>query len=267
MSAQRMPVVFFAHGSPTNVLEDNDATRGWSGIGAAIEHRYGRPKAVLCVSAHWCTRGTAVTAMPRPRTIHDFGRTLPAPLFEIQYPAPGDPSLAARVKDLLAPLPVSLDTSWGLDHGTWAVLAKVYPEADMPIVQLSLDVSKPESWHYEMGQRLRPLRDEGVLIAGSGNIVHNLAVMQWSDTAEPYEWATRFNERVKDCIVRNDPHSLFDYRLLDHEAVLSVPTPDHYWPLLYVLGARHDTDQVTFDPDFIQYKSLSMTSVVLETAA
>ena len=176
---QRMPVAFFGHGSPTNVLEDNRATRTWAQMAARI----GTPRAILCISAHWCTRGTFVTAMPQPQTIHDFGRSLPAPLFDQQYPAPGSPELAQRVQDLLAPLPVGLDQDWGLDHGTWSVLKKAWPHADIPVVQLSLDMTKPEEWHYALATQLRPLRNEGYLIMGSGNIVHNLGVLQWSDTA------------------------------------------------------------------------------------
>lgn len=251
-----MPVLFIGHGSPTNVLEDNEATRTWSRIAQAIE----RPRAVLCISAHWSTRGTAVTAQAIPRTIHDFGPLAPA-LFEIQYPAPGDPALAERVKSLLAPTAVALDTSWGLDHGTWSVLLKAYPDADVPVVQLSMDMSKPPEWHLEIGQRLKPMRDEGILILGSGNIVHNLSVMDWDPASRPYDWAQRFNENIKDGIMRNDPRSVCNYQSLGQDAALAVPSPEHYWPLLYVLGARDARDQVTFKSDFIQFKSLGMTSV------
>lgn len=262
----RMPVVFFGHGSPTNALEDNVSTRAWARIAGIV----GRPKAILSISAHWCTSGmTAVTAMERPRTIHDFGRSLPAPLFDIQYPAPGDPELAARVCELLAPMSVQLDQSWGLDHGTWSVLSKAYPEADIPVVQLSVDMSRPGSWHYDMGRKLGPLRDENVLIIGSGNVVHNLGVMDWDEKSEPYDWAVRFNDFARDCITRDTPEKLFDYDglggALGDDAARAIPGPDHYWPLLYALGARHRDDNVSFDPDFIQYRSLSMMSVLFDS--
>ena len=259
----KMPLVFFGHGSPTNVLEDNVATRSWKEIADSIE----RPKAVLCISAHWCTQGTAVTAMARPRTIHDFGRSLPAPLFECQYPAPGDPALAERVAQLLAPLPVQLDQSWGLDHGAWAVFSKAWPEADMPIVELSIDMTQPDRWHYELGQKLRTLRDEGILIAASGNIVHNLGVMDWNEASLPYDWATRFNDYIKNCIVDDNSQGVLDYQACGADAVQAVPTRDHFLPLLYVLGARTESDKVEFKSDFVQYKSLSMTSIVFRGSA
>jgi len=258
MSADaRMPVVFFGHGSPTNVLEDNPATEGWRKIAAAVP----TPSAILCISAHWCTRGSAVTGMQTPRTIHDFGRSLPAPLFDCQYPAPGSPELAARTAKLLAPTKTTIDQSWGLDHGTWAVLAKGWPEANIPVVQLSLDVALSDRQHFDLASRLIPLRDEGILIVGSGNIVHNLGVMQWDEAATPYDWAIRFNDYIKDCVVRDDMDRLFAYPDSGDDARHSIPGPDHFWPLLYALGAR-DGDPVTFHTDFIQYKSLSMTSLV-----
>ncbi|PHZ84601.1 4,5-DOPA dioxygenase extradiol [Paremcibacter congregatus] len=263
-SPHRMPVVFFGHGSPTNALENNVSTKTWAKIARNIVKTAGRPKAILCISAHWCTRGTAVTAMQKPRTIHDFGRGLPGPLFDLQYPAPGAPELAKRVQDLLSPLPVTLDHNWGLDHGTWAVLLKAFPQADIPVIQLSMDARKPIEWHYQLGQRLRQLRDEGVLIIGSGNVVHNLGRMDWSPAAKPYDWAIRFNDLVRDCITDNTPERLFDLDLLGQDASLSVPDLDHFWPLFYVLGARDGTDKLTLDPDFIQYKSLSMMSFVLQ---
>lgn len=259
MTITPMPVVFFGHGSPTNALEDNEATRAWARIAQDIP----RPKAILCISAHWLTRGTGVTAMLNPRTIHDFGRSLPAPLFDCQYPAPGDPALAERVKDLLAPIPVVLDQSWGLDHGTWAVLSKAYPQADVPIVQLSMDATQGPAWHLEVGRRLKPLRDEGVLIVGSGNVVHNLRVMEWNEAARPYDWASRFNTFVHDAVTEDDPERLVHYNSQGQDADLAVADPDHFWPLFYVLGARAQSDRVAFETNFIQYKSLSMMSIVL----
>ena len=257
-----MPVVFIGHGSPANALEDNEATQAWHRIAGSMA----RPEAILCISAHWSTRGSAVTAMEMPETIHDFGRSLPAPLFDLQYPAPGRPELAWRVRELLQPHPVQMDQSWGLDHGAWCVLIKARPEADIPVVQLSLDGSKPLSWHYDAGQRLRPLREEGVLIMGSGNIVHNLALMDWLRPAAPaYDWAVRFNDRIKERILDNDPQGICEYQRYGQDAELSVPSTEHLCPLLYALGARADTDTVSIETDFIVHKSLSMTSVVFNT--
>lgn len=260
---RRMPVAFFGHGSPTNVLEDNRATRTW----AEMAERIGAPRAILCISAHWCTRGTFLTAMADPPTIHDFGRSLPAPLFDQQYSAPGSPNLCARVRELLGPDAVGLDRDWGLDHGTWSVLKKAYPKADIPVVQLSLDMTKPEAWHFELAMRLRPLRDEGYLIMGSGNIVHNLGLLRWSDSAVPYPWATRFNDYVKQRIAERTFDGLFAIRSRGEDAQLAVPSMDHYLPLLYVLGSSDPTDDLEFLSDEIVFSSLSMTSLLFEPRA
>jgi len=256
----RRPAIFFGHGSPTVALETSDTTRCW----AALTAELGKPKAILAISAHWLTRGVAVTAMARPKTIHDFGRSLPAPLFDVQYPAPGDPALAARVRDLLAPAAdVHLDRSeWGLDHGTWSVLCKAYPDADVPVVQLSMDATKPPAWHYEIGRRLAALRDENVLIVGSGNIVHNLSVMSARD-APPYDWAVRFDLAMRAAIEADTPQAVIDYASLGRDAALAVTDPDHFWPLLYVLGARAPGEGVRFFNERFEFKSLSMTSVVV----
>lgn len=261
----RLPVIFFGHGSPMIALETNDTTRTWRAMGEAV----GKPKAILCVSAHWLTRGIAVTAMARPRTIHDFGASFPQALFDQQYPAPGSPELAVRVREILAPTPVALDEGgWGLDHGTWSVLGKAFPEADTPVVQLSMDAAKPPAWHYEIGQRLAPLRDEGVLIVGTGNIVHNLPAMDWGDRHRaPYDWSRRFNDFIKTAIAEDAPERAIAFESQGQDAQRSVPTPDHYWPLLYVLGARLPGDIPTFAPDHIEHGSLSMTSVTLASAA
>ncbi|PZU57632.1 MAG: 4,5-DOPA dioxygenase extradiol [Sphingobium sp.] len=258
----RLPVVFFGHGSPMVALEKSDTTRAWADIAARI----GKPRAILCVSAHWLTRGTAVTAMRQPPTIHDFG-AFPQALFDVQYPAPGDPELALRIRDLLAPMPVSVDQSWGLDHGTWSVLVHAFPEADVPVVQLGMDVAKSPAEHWAIGQALRPLRDEGVLIMGTGNIVHNLPAMDWGNpTAPPYPWAKRFNDTMLDAIVADRPETVIDFEAMGEDAKLSVPTPDHFWPLLYVLGARHPGERAELAPNFIHHKSLSMTSVLIDAA-
>ncbi len=260
----RLPAVFFGHGSPTLALETNDTTRAW----ARIAEQIGRPSAILAVSAHWLTNGVAVTAMARPRTLHDFGRGLPAPLFDIQYPAPGAPALAARVRDLLAPLPVHLDQGeWGLDHGTWSVLSKAWPGADVPVAQLSMDASRPPAWHFEIGRRLAPLRDENVLIMGSGNIVHNLAVMDWAGRdAPPYDWAVRFHDAMRGAIARDEPGAVIDYAAFGEDARLAVADPDHFWPLLYVLGARAPGEAARFETDHFEHRSLSMMSLVLGEA-
>ncbi|HLZ82452.1 MAG TPA: 4,5-DOPA dioxygenase extradiol [Caulobacteraceae bacterium] len=257
----RLPAVFFGHGSPMVALETSDTTRCWAQIAAQV----GKPKAILAISAHWLTRGVAVTAMDRPRTIHDFGRSFPDTLFNVQYPAPGDPALAARVRDLLSPLPVHLDGGeWGLDHGTWSVLCKAYPEADVPVVQLSMDAARPPAWHYEIGRRLAPLRDENVLIVGTGNIVHNLRVMSRDGReAPPYDWAVRFNAAIHAAIAADRPEGVIDYAALGRDAELAVADPDHFWPLLYVLGARAPGEPARIFTERFEYRSLSMTGVAL----
>ncbi len=257
----RMPTVFFGHGSPIIALETNATTETWSDIAATIP----RPKAILCISAHWLTRGTAVTAMRRPRTIHDCDG-FPDALYDVRYPAPGDPALARRVKTLLSPLPVRLDSDWGLDHGAWSVLMKAYPAADVPVVQLSMDIEKSAAEHYRIGRMLQPLRDEGVLIVGTGNVVHNPGLSDWNSVAPPYEWALRFNDFVRRAIARNEHEKLIDYAAL-RDAQLAVPNPSHFWPLLYAMGARCDSDRASFGPSHIEYRTLSMMTVVLESAA
>jgi 4,5-DOPA dioxygenase extradiol len=255
--SQTMPAVFFGHGNPMNALQDNAYTQAWSALGADLP----RPKAVLAISAHWYLPGTLVTAMETPRTIHDFGG-FPAELYRARYPAPGDPALARRVQALLAPLSVGSDQLWGLDHGTWAVLCHVYPQAEIPIVQLSIDESQPPAFHYELGRLLAPLRDEGILIAGSGNLVHNLEAYAWGrHAAKPFDWAVRFEERVRRSLASGDDLTLVDYEALGSDALLSVPTPEHYLPLLYVLGARRSGEPVSFPVEGVDGGSISMLSV------
>jgi 4,5-DOPA dioxygenase extradiol len=256
-----MPAVFFGHGSPMNALERNRHTEAWRAFGA----RQPRPRAILAVSAHWYGDGTAVTAMPAPPTIHDFGG-FPAVLHAVQYPAPGDPALAARVRDALAPLPVRLDHEWGLDHGTWSVLVHVYPDADVPIVQLAIDAAQPPAFHYDLGRRIAALRDEGVMIVGSGNVVHNLRVIQWGAQASPFPWAVAFNDQVRGLMVRREHAPLVDYPQLGDAARTSVPTPEHYLPLLYVLGAQRDDDRVEFVTDGIELGSIGMLTFALAPA-
>jgi 4,5-DOPA dioxygenase extradiol len=254
-----MPIVFFGHGSPMIALEASDTTRAWR----TIAERIPAPRAILCISAHWVTPGTAVTGMPQPRTIHDFG-AFPRELFEMQYPAPGSPELAHRARDLLAPIPVSIDHEWGLDHGTWTVLVHAYPEARIPVIQLGMDGGKSPQEHWETGKALRALRDEGVLIMGTGNIVHNLPAMDWDNpTAPAYPWAARFNAAMLEAIATDTPERVIEFAELGEDARLSVPTPEHFWPLLYVLGARHRGERAEFEPDFIHHRSLGMTSVLI----
>lgn len=254
-----MPVIFFGHGNPMNALHQNGYTDGWAAIGASMR----RPKAIVSVSAHWYLPGTAVTVAPLPRTIHDFGG-FPRELYEVQYPAPGSLDLAERVRELIAPLEVSSDTHWGLDHGTWSVLIHVFPEADIPVVQLSIDETEPPEFHYELGQRLSPLRDEGVLIMGSGNLVHNLHTYAWGRQAvEPFEWAIKFEAEARSLIEAGDHAPLVAYESMGREARLSAPTPEHYLPLLYVLGAGRPDDKVSFPVEGVDGGSVSMLTVRL----
>ncbi len=252
-----MPAVFFGHGNPMNALLQNEYTEGWANVGKSIP----RPKAVLCVSAHWYLPATLVTAMERPRTIHDFGG-FPRELFEVQYPAPGHPELAARVGELLAPLSTGSDNGWGLDHGTWSVLCHVFPEADVPVVQLSIDETQPARFHYELGKKLAPLRDEGVLIIGSGNVVHNLHAYAWGRTdIAPLDWAVQFENLVRECALSGDHAPLIENESVGSEAKLSAPTPDHYLPLLYILALQTEGEPVAFPVEGFDGGSISMLSV------
>lgn len=253
----QMPLIFFGHGNPMNALAQNQYTEGWARIGQEIP----RPKAILSISAHWYTQQTGVTINTAPRTIHDFGG-FPRELYHVQYPAPGSPALARRVQELLAPISVILDESWGLDHGTWSVLKHVYPAADIPVVQLSLDATEPPSFHYEIGRRIALLREEGILIAGSGNLVHNLRAMDWSgNTRGPYDWATRFEQQAREMMQAREHAALIEYRKLGPDAALAIPTPDHFLPLLHVLGAQQPADQVSFPVEGADGGSISMLTV------
>jgi 4,5-DOPA dioxygenase extradiol len=252
------PAIFFGHGNPLNALLRNQYTEGWSTIGNSLS----QPKAVLCISAHWYLPGTAVTAMVQPSTIHDFGG-FPRELYEVQYPAPGSPELARCVQSLLAPVVVELDEeSWGLDHGTWSVLCHVFPNADIPVVQLSIDETQPPEFHYELAKLLAPLRGEGVLIVGSGNLVHNLHTYAWGrHDVEPFDWAVRFERLARELLLKADHAPLIDYESLGRDALLSAPTPDHYLPLLYVIGASRPGDEVRFPVEGFDGGSISMLSV------
>jgi 4,5-DOPA dioxygenase extradiol len=256
-----MPAFFLGHGSPMNALEDNIYTRAWQKLGETVP----RPKAIVAVSAHWFTRGTAVTAMENPRTIHDFGG-FPQALFDKRYPAPGSPALAKQLQELLKPINVTADTSeWGLDHGTWGVLIKMYPDADIPVVQLSIDGTQPAEYHYQIGKKLAALRDEGVMIVASGNVVHNLRMVKWEGNTEPYPWAVSFNQYVLDNLSWKGAakdHPLVNF-MQQEGAALSNPSVEHYLPLLYILGAWDGEEAIETPTDGIVMGSLSMLSVQL----
>jgi 4,5-DOPA dioxygenase extradiol len=254
---ERLPAIFFGHGNPMNALYQNAWTEGWAAIGRTIP----QPKAILCVSAHWYVPALAVTAMEEPRTIHDFGG-FPRELFECQYPAPGSPELAERVIELLGDNILPDEGQWGLDHGTWSVLCHVYPNADIPIVQLSIDESQPAEWHYELAKKLRPLRDENILVIGSGNLIHNLHTYAWGrHDVEPFDWALRFEQTARELILSGDHSPLVNYESLGKDAHLAAPTPDHYLPLLYVLAQQQNGDEVSFPVGGFDGGSISMTTV------
>lgn len=252
-----MPSIFVGHGNPMNALDNNPYTVAWSAIGSTLP----RPNAILCISAHWYVPETAVTAMAKPRTIHDFGG-FPPELHRVQYPAPGSFELAAKVADLLMPVMVTMDTGWGLDHGTWSVLLHIFPHADIPVVQLSIDETRQAAWHYEIARRLAPLREEGVLILGSGNIVHNLHTYSWGNhEVEPYDWALRFENIVRKALSSGDFEPLVEYEKLGADAKLSAPTPDHYLPLLYILAQRQRDEEISFPVEGFDGGSISMLAV------
>ncbi|MFP5266707.1 MAG: 4,5-DOPA dioxygenase extradiol [Acidobacteriota bacterium] len=255
--SERLPAIFFGHGNPMNAVTTNPYTQAWQRIGGQIT----RPKAILSISAHWFVAGTGITVSTSPRTIHDFGG-FPRELYQVRYPAPGDPDLALRVQKMLSPLPVELDDSWGLDHGTWSVLTHVYPNADVPVVQLSIDERQPGAFHFEVGKKLAPLREEGILIVGSGNLVHNLHAYAWGrHMPDPYDWAVRFEAEAKQRMLAGEYKSLINYERLGPEAILSVPTPDHYLPMLYVLGAWQQGERIQFPVEGVDGGSISMLAV------
>ncbi len=252
-----MPAIFLGHGNPMNALSKNAYTDGWASIGKSIP----RPQAVLSVSAHWYVPTCAVTASLAPPTIHDFGG-FPRELYQVEYRAPGSPELARQVQDLLAPVSLALDESWGIDHGTWSVLRHVFPEADIPIVQLSIDERQPPRFHYEIGKRLAALRAEGILLLGSGNIVHNLHNYAWgAQGVEPFDWADRFEKQARKLLLTGDDASLIAYERLGRDAQLSIPTPEHYLPLLYVIAARGEGEQVRFPVEGVDGGSVSMLAI------
>jgi len=253
------PVLFIGHGSPMNGIEDNEFSQTWKKFGKEIP----KPKAVLVISAHWLTNGTKITAMENPKTIHDFGG-FPKELFEVQYPAKGNPELALATQKLITSTPVELDHDWGLDHGTWTVVRHMYPNADIPVLQLSIDYNKPAQYHFDLAKQLASLRKKGVLIIGSGNMVHNLRMIAWDKLNENnygYDWAIEMNSIFKDKIASGDFKSLIAYEKLGTAAQLAIPTPDHYFPLLYNLGLQDSADSISFFNDKSVGGSLTMTSV------
>ncbi|MCB9262752.1 MAG: 4,5-DOPA dioxygenase extradiol [Flavobacteriales bacterium] len=259
MSEKLMPALFLGHGSPMNAIEENDFVKTFRSIGQSLP----KPKAILCVSAHWETKGTLVTAMPTPRTIHDFGG-FPKELYEINYPAPGSPECAEKVKQEVQKTEIGLDYQWGLDHGAWTVIKHLYPMADVPVFQMSIDYSKPAQYHYELATELQQFRKRGVLIIGSGNMVHNLGMVAWNKLQEPeygYDWALEANEKMKSFIKTSNHASLINFKAQGKAFELSIPTPEHYLPLLYVLGLKNDKDDVKIFNDKAIGGSLTMTSV------
>jgi 4,5-DOPA dioxygenase extradiol len=250
----KMPVLFVGHGSPMNAIEDNEFSRAWITAGSALP----RPKAILCVSAHWETIGTEVTAMEQPKTIHDF-YGFPQLLNQAQYPAPGSPTLARIVQETVGKTKIDADYDWGLDHGTWSVLSRMFPQADVPVIQLSLDRTQDPAWHYELGKERKMLRNKGVLILGSGNLVHNLRAVAWQDTA--FDWAAEFDLKVKDLILSGDHGALIHYPQLGQAARLAIPTNEHYLPLLYVLALQEQGEQVGFFAEKVTMGSISMKSI------
>jgi 4,5-DOPA dioxygenase extradiol len=253
------PALFVGHGNPMNALERNAWTDGWRALGEGLP----RPRAILAVSAHWYLPGARVTAGDRPRTIHDFGG-FPRRLFEVRYPAPGSPALAARVAELLVPTPVALDDGWGLDHGTWSVLTHMYPGADVPVVQLGLDETLSAAEHFARARRLAPLREEGVLVVGSGDVVHNLHAYAWGrKQVEPYDWAVRFERELREEIAAGRGERVVEYERWGRDAALAAPTPDHFLPLLYVLALASPGEPVSFPVEGFDGGSVSMLCVRL----
>jgi len=255
----KMPVLFMGHGSPMNGIEDNEFSQYWSKLAKEIPE----PKAVLVISAHWLTKGTHITAMEHPKTIHDFGG-FPKELFAVQYPAPGSPELAKETVALVHQTNVGLDHDWGLDHGTWTVVRHMYPNANIPVLQLSIDYHQPASYHYSLAKELSALRKKGVLIMGSGNMVHNLRMVAWDKMNVPnygYDWAEEMNETFKKLIGSKDHAPLMNYEKMGQAAQLAIPTPDHYYPLIYTLGLQDNKDEVEFFNDRLVAGSLTMTSV------
>jgi 4,5-DOPA dioxygenase extradiol len=255
-STAKMPVLFVGHGSPMNAIEQNEFTDGWQSISQSLP----KPVAILCISAHWETKGTFVTAMEKPQTIHDFGG-FPQALFDVQYPAPGSPELAKEAKSLVTSSTIGLDEKWGLDHGAWSVIKVLYPEADVPVIQLSLDYYQNPQYHYDLARELAALRRKGILIIGSGNMVHNLRNLDWNKPDQGFDWALEANAKFKKLILDNDHKQLINYKSLGREVEMAVPTPEHYLPLLYALALKGENEEIAFFNDKSVMGTISMTSV------
>jgi 4,5-DOPA dioxygenase extradiol len=258
-TTEEMPVLFVGHGSPMNAIEDNEFSRTWRELGKTLP----KPNAILCISAHWETKGTFVTAMPKPSTIHDFGG-FPKALFDVQYPAAGSLELATKTKNTIKKTVVGLDQAWGLDHGCWSILNPMYPDADIPVIQLSLDYTQPPQYHYDLAKELASLRKKGVLIMGSGNIVHNLGMIAWDKINEPnygFDWAIEANEKIKKYILSNDYQPLINYKSQGKAFDLAIPSPDHYLPLLYSLALKGENEKIELFNDKALMGSLTMTSL------
>ena len=254
----KMPVLFLGHGSPMNAIEENEFVTGFRNVAKSIP----KPNAILCISAHWETKGTYVTSMPNPRTIHDFGG-FPKELFAVQYPAPGSPDLAKTTKSLITKTQVVLDDQWGLDHGAWSVIKHLYPKADVPIIQMSIDYSQNATYHYELARQLKSLREKGILIIGSGNMVHNLRMVEWRRMNESFgfDWAIEASERMKKLILEGDHQPLINFRAQGKAFDLAIPTPEHYLPLIYSLALQDKNEGIKLFNDKAQAGSLTMTSV------
>ncbi len=259
----KMPVLFLGHGSPMNAIEENEFVASFRKLGKDMV----RPTAILCISAHWETKGTFVTAMQNPRTIHDFGG-FPRELFEVQYPAKGSPELAQETKKIITKTEVKLDEKWGLDHGAWSVIKHLYPNADIPVIQMSIDYSKPAQYHYELAKQIASLREKGVLIVGSGNIVHNLRLVAWDKLNQPYafDWATEANENIKKYILNDDHQKLINFESQGKAFELAIPTPEHYLPLIYTLALKEENDKIDIFNDKPIGGSLTMTSIKIEAS-
>jgi 4,5-DOPA dioxygenase extradiol len=259
---EKMPVLFLGHGSPMNAIEENEFVQGWRNMGKTLP----KPNAILCISAHWETRGTFVTAMQKPKTIHDFGG-FPPELFDVQYPAPGSPELARETQSIIKKKTVNLDEKWGLDHGCWSVLKHLYPAADVPIVQMSLDYDQTPQHHYDLAKELSSLRTKGILIVGSGNMVHNLGLVAWyrlNETEYGYDWALEARYKMNKYIIAGNYQQLINYKSQGEAFNLAIPTPEHFLPLLYVLALKEDNETLTLFNDKAVAGSLTMTSLKIE---
>ncbi len=255
-NSEIMPVLFFGHGSPMNAIEENEFSKNWKEMASKLP----KPSAILCISAHWETRGTFVTAMEMPQTIHDFGG-FPQALFDVHYKVKGSPELARLTKESITTTEVGLDEKWGLDHGSWSILKNLYPNADIPVVQLSLDYRQKPQYHYDLAKQLAALRKKGVLVIGSGNIVHNLGVLDWQNPNSGFDWAIEANEKLKSFIIDNNHSQLINYASLGNSIQLSIPTPEHYLPLLYTLALKDDNEKISLFNDKLLMGSISMLSV------